>query len=251
MLWVRSTSPTDFSRRFAGAPATRIVDAAFARFGSRVVLTTSFGIQSAVLLHMVTRRKPGLPVIWIDTGYLPAETYRYAEELSDRLGLNLHVYQSSVSPARMEALYGRLWEREDSASLERYHHIRKVEPLERAFAELRATAWLAGVRREQTDFRRTLRTAERHNGVCKIHPLLEWRAEDVDAYFRRYDLPAHPLAGEGYRTVGDAHLSRPTIESDTGERDSRFAGRAQECGIHVPAAGRRHAFGRFAAGSNA
>ena len=68
-----------------------------------VALTTSFGIQSALMLHLVTRHKPDIPVIWIDTGYLPAETYQYAQQLTERLGLNLHVYQADVSAARMEA----------------------------------------------------------------------------------------------------------------------------------------------------
>ena len=66
-----------------------------------VALTTSFGIQSALMLHLVTRHKPDIPVIWIDTGYLPAETYQYAQQLTERLGLNLHVYQADVSAQRV------------------------------------------------------------------------------------------------------------------------------------------------------
>lgn len=212
-------------------------------------MTTSFGIQSAVLLHMATRAEPQIPVIWIDTGYLPAETYRYADQLAEHLTLNLHVYQSRMTPARMEALYGRLWEHPDPAALDRYHAIRKVEPLNRALRELGAKAWLAGVRRDQTDHRATFKRIQRHGRYCKYHPLLEWRDADVTAYLDAHDLPRHPLAERGYVTVGDAQLSRPLAvdaggradgpahESDAAvtARATRFGGRKQECGIHVAA----------------
>lgn len=101
-------------------------------FGPGFALTTSFGIQSAVLLHMVSElaERSGQPVqvIWIDTGYLPSETYQYADQLSERLRLSLHVAQGSISPAHMEARHGRLWESGEVADLELYHRLRKVEP---------------------------------------------------------------------------------------------------------------------------
>ena len=103
----------------------------FEQFNERFVLTTSFGIQSAVLLHMTVglkfNQKP--KVIWIDTGYLPKETYNYAEELTKLFELNLVVTQSPISPARMESLFGRLWETGVQKDLEKYHQIRKIEPL--------------------------------------------------------------------------------------------------------------------------
>lgn len=254
MRWC-TISVRRFQRRLAAAPATSIIEAAVSRLGSRAVVTSSFGTQSAVLLHMVRQIAPRIPVVWIDTGYLPPETYQYAHRLKREFDLNLHTYQSHMSPARMEALYGRLWEETDPAALERYHQIRKVEPLHRALRELSATAWIAGVRRSQTDYRRTLQVAQRQGRICKIHPLLEWSDEDVAAYFDEHDLPRHPLSAQGYATVGDAHLSRPvdaststsnstsvdaeataTADADTA-RATRFAGRAQECGIHTTTVG--------------
>lgn len=246
MQWC-TISVRRFQRRFDGAPATSIIDAAVSRLGSRAVVTTSFGTQSAVLLDMVRRIAPRIPVVWIDTGYLPPETYQYAHRLKREFDLNLYTYQSELSPARMEALYGRLWEDEDASALERYHQIRKVEPLHRALRELSATAWIAGVRRSQTDHRRTLQVAQRQGRICKIHPLLEWSDADVAAYFDDHDLPRHPLSAQGYATVGDAHLSRPVAATANGDanatadedtaRATRFAGRAQECGIHTTAVG--------------
>lgn len=188
---------------------------------------------------MTARIRADIPVVWIDTGYLPAETYRYAEELTKRLSLNLHVYQSDISPARMEAIHGRLWEQPEREALDTYHSIRKVEPLHRAFRELRAKIWITGVRRAQTDFRAGLKRAVRHGVMCKVHPLLEWKDEEIERYFEEWNLPRHPLASKGYTTVGDAQLSRAATESDSGERTTRFGGKTQECGIHLPAEGER------------
>ena len=108
------------------------------QFGPGFALTTSFGIQSSVLLHLLSGMDRGrdIPVIWVDTGYLPPETYRYAEDLSQRFDLNLHIAQSSSSAARMEALHGRLWESGVVEDMELYLKIRKVEPLEEAMHRL-------------------------------------------------------------------------------------------------------------------
>ncbi|MFW5807227.1 MAG: phosphoadenylyl-sulfate reductase, partial [Spirochaetota bacterium] len=154
--------------------------------------------------------------------------------VNERLDLNLHVYQSNLSPARMEALYGRLWETGRSDDLDRYHHIRKVEPMQRALREVGASAWLSAVRRSQTENRRTLPLMSVQWGVVKVHPLLDWSDEDVQRYLADHDLPRHPLEYRGYRTVGDRHLSRPEETEDTDGRRTRFRGLREECGLHVP-----------------
>ncbi len=202
-------------------------------FGRGLVLTTSFGIQSAVMLHLATQVAPEIPVVWIDTGYLPPETYRFADALTKRLDLNLHVAQSPMSPARMEALHGRLWERDEPEALDRYLRNRKVEPLERTLRALGATATLSGVRADQTEHRARLRVVERQNGRFKISPILGWHSRDVHAYLKQHDLPYHPLFEQGYATVGDWHSSRPVTADDAHERDTRFGGGRQECGIHL------------------
>eukprot|EP00957_Ditylum_brightwellii_P090266 6874358-Ditylum_brightwellii.AAC.1 len=92
------------------ASAEECVRWALEEFGEKLVMSTSFGMQSAVLLHMATKVAPNIPVIWVDTGYLHKETYHFAEHLKRRLSLNLKVYQSDVSAARMEALHGQLWD---------------------------------------------------------------------------------------------------------------------------------------------
>lgn len=202
-------------------------------YGRGLVMTTSFGTQSAVLLHLANTVVPGIPVIWIDTGYLPAETYRYAERLTGRLNLNLHVYQSDLSPARMEALHGRLYDRDDADALSFYNQLRKVEPLQRALRDLSATAWLTGIRADQTRRRASAGRVSRQWGVVKVHPLLHMSREDINRYLRVYALPRHPLEERGYATVGDWHTSRPLAPGETDERATRFRGLAQECGIHL------------------
>jgi phosphoadenosine phosphosulfate reductase len=224
----------EINQQFADADAVQIVKWAVDMFDSGLAMTTSFGIHSAVMLHMVTCIVPDIPVIWIDTGYLPAKTYLFAEQLSDRLKLNLKVYQSTLSPARMEALYGRLWDQNDVESLNRYDQLRKVEPMQRALRELKVTAWLAGLRSNQTDHRKTLDFVNLQGSIYKVLPILRWNSKQVYDYLQVYDLPYHPLFDEGYVTVGDWHSSRPLTATDENERDTRFNGLKQECGIHLP-----------------
>ena len=222
------------NQQLENAEALSLVEWSAETFSNGLVMSTSFGIQAAVMLHLVTKVMPEIPVIWVDTGYLPAETYQFAERLTKRLDLNLKVYQSSLSPARMEALYGKLWEQNDVEALNRYDRIRKVEPMQRALEELRATAWLAGLRRNQTDHRQTLNKVEQQDNLYKIYPILDWNARDIYKYLTAYNLPYHPYFDLGYVSVGDWHSSRPLTADDSNSRDTRFQGLKQECGLHLP-----------------
>ena len=223
------------NQKLAKAEATELVKWGLEVFGDRMVMSTSFGIQSAVMLHLVTRVVPDIPVIWVDTGYLPAETYIFAEQLTSRLNLNLKVYQSPMSPARMEAIHGKLWEKNDVEALNLYNYIRKVEPMQRALQELKAAAWLAGLRSDQTEHRQTLQKVDLQEDIYKIYPILDWHSRDVYQYLTTYDLPYHPFFDLGYVSVGDWHSSRPLTADDDNERDTRFNGIKQECGLHLPA----------------
>ena len=208
---------------------------AFQRFGSGFALTTSFGIQSAVLLHMLSQLPDGdaIPVIWVDTGYLPEETYHYSAQLTELLKIRLVVAQSAMSPARMEALHGRLWETGKLDDLERYHQIRKVEPLDRALAQLDVSCWASGVRRVQTDHRRSMTLLDPIRERLSLRPLLDWTQKDIYYYMQDNNLPQHPLFEQGFSTVGDWHSSAPDGLDGEG-RSTRFGGQRQECGIHVP-----------------
>lgn len=201
-------------------------------------LSTSFGTQSAVALHMVTTASPGIPVIVVDTGYFFPETYRFADELVERLSLNLKVYLPVVSAAWAEARHGRQWE-QGVDGLERYNRRHKVEPMYRALEELGVQTWFAGLRRAQAESRADIDFIERRNGRWKFHPLADWTDRDVWDYLQRHALPYHPLWHQGYVSIGDAHTTQ-RWEPGMREEDTRFFGLKRECGLHteeVPAEG--------------
>ncbi|MGI9474150.1 MAG: phosphoadenylyl-sulfate reductase [Rubripirellula sp.] len=222
------------SARLGSLSAAALMEWAADRFGDSLVVSTSFGIQSAVTLHLATQVNPTIPVIWVDTGYLPNETYRYAEQLTSLLNLNLHVYQSEISAARMEAMHGQLWETDRETDYQLYDDLQKVEPLQRAFKELQPLAWVSGLRSEQTGFRRTLKRVAFDGQRQKVLPILHWTSKDIYEYMQQHSLPNHPMFELGYTTVGDWHSSRPPSSDDANDRATRFRGLKEECGIHLP-----------------
>lgn len=199
-------------------------------FGEGLVMTTSFGIQAAVMLHLVTQIIPKIPVIFIDTGYLFPETYRFARDLTDRLQLNLRRYVPAMTAAEQEALYGKQWE-QGLDGLKRYNFINKVEPMDRAVRELSATAWLAGLRRTQASTRQSLPAVQRQNKITKIHPIIDWDNRRVHQYLTANQLPYHPLWEQGYVSVGDWHSTSKLLDGMR-EEDTRFKGLKRECGLH-------------------
>lgn len=179
---------------------------------------------------MAIRVLSGIPVILVDTGYLFPETYRFVEDLTERLKLNLHIYRSPLSPAWQEARYGRLWE-QGLEGIEHYNRINKVEPMQRALDELQAQAWIAGLRRQQAKSRSGLSVALPRNGHLKVHPIIDWTDRDVGMYLRRHDLPYHPLWEQGYVSIGDVHTTTRLADGMT-EEETRFFGLKRECGLH-------------------
>ncbi len=222
-------------KRLKGLKAEERLLWASQQFDSRFVATTSFGIQSAVLLHMLHSHEETskISIIWVDTGYLPKETYQYADLLINQLNLNLIVVQSELSPGRMEAIYGKLWETNQSEDLEKYHFIRKVQPLEKALEQLQVECWASGVRGNQTNHRSSMTCLDEIRDRFSIRPLLDWSKKDIYYYMQEHKLPQHPLFEKGYSTVGDWHSSAPDGTEVSG-RDTRFGGIKEECGIHLP-----------------
>jgi phosphoadenosine phosphosulfate reductase len=201
------------------------------RLGDHLVATTSFGIQAAVMLHLIHEHAPEIPVVFIDTGFLFPETYHYVEELTTRLPkLDLRIYQPTVSAARMQALWGNLWEgsKEDQ---ERYAMLTKIEPMNRALRETGADVWISGLRRSQSKTRSDRPFVERQKKTLKAYPILDWADAQVDLYFHQNDLPRHPLAVQGYLTMGDWHSTRPATREEA--EISRFNGGKYECGLHL------------------
>ena len=171
----------------------------------RPILTTKFGPDSAVLLHLATRVRPEVPVVWVDTGYNTRDTLRFAEQLSRRLQLDLRVYRPRGRPwAPVPAL--------DDPAHQAFSRRLKLEPFQRALRELAPDLWLTALRAEQTAHRACQPQVRRdRRGYLKVAPLLHWRDTDMAAYRRRYDLPRgpecyDPTKGEPRRECG-LHLA--------------------------------------------
>ncbi|MDQ8203945.1 phosphoadenosine phosphosulfate reductase [Pelagicoccus sp. SDUM812003] len=213
-----------------GVSAEERIRWAAEQFGDELIMTTSFGTHSAVMLHLVTSVLPDIPVVFIDTGYLFPETYRFAEDLRERLDLNLKKYHSLRSAAEQEALFGKLWENGEEG-LKQYNLMNKVEPMNRAVKELGAKAWLAGLRRSQGASRSERQIVESQNQLTKIYPILDWDNRTMHQYLTKHELPYHPLWDEGYVSLGDWH-STSKLMPGMAEEDTRFGGLKRECGLH-------------------
>jgi phosphoadenosine phosphosulfate reductase len=221
----------DISANLEKVPAEERVRWALERFRPDIMLSTSFGVQSAVLLHMVTQQWPEIPVVMVDTQYLFPETYRFADELTERLKLNLKVYRAQVSAAWQEAREGKLWEH-GVDGLEEYNQINKVEPMQRAIRELGARGWITGLRRQQAESRKEVGVLQKQGGLIKIQPIIDWNDRMVYEYLKKHDLPYHPLWEQGYVSIGDVHTTRP-LTADMTEEETRFFGLKRECGLHI------------------
>ena len=196
------------------------------------VMTSSFGAQSAVLLHLVTRLKPSIPVVLIDTGYLFPETYDFIDHLTERLSLDLRIFRPRLSPAWQERRFGRQWE-DGAEGIRRYNQINKVEPMQEALVSLDVGTWFSGLRRVQSRSRAATPVLQRQGESIKVHPLADWTDRDIHQYLKAHDLPYHPLWDQGYVSIGDVHTTRP-LTADITEEETRFFGLLRECGINEP-----------------
>jgi len=197
---------------------------------SEFVLSSSFGIQAAVCLHLITQVKPDTPIILTDTGYLFPQTYQFIDRLTEQLNLNLKIYRAEHSSAWQEARYGKLWE-QGVEGLTQYNLINKVEPMKRALKELNAKTWFSGLRRSQASSRGELPVLSIQNGCFKFLPIIDWSNKEVHYYLKDNGLEYHPLWEQGYVSVGDVQTSRP-LEIGMSEEETRFFGLKRECGLH-------------------
>ncbi|MCB4437001.1 phosphoadenylyl-sulfate reductase [Alteromonas sp. McT4-15] len=194
------------------------------------IVSSSFGAQSAVMLHMLTQAQPDIPVVLTDTGYLFPETYKFIDELVQKLNLNLHVYRADMSSAWQEARFGRLWEK-GIDGIEQYNKLNKVEPMQRALSELKAGTWFAGLRRSQSDTRGKLPVLQKVGKQFKLYPIIDWSNKDLHYYLKENNLEYHPLWEQGYVSIGDWHTTQ-SLQEGMSEQDTRFFGLKRECGLH-------------------
>jgi phosphoadenosine phosphosulfate reductase len=221
---------------FETSDPEKIVSWAVTQFGDGLVMSSSFGAESALLLHMATRLKPDIKVVMIDTGYLFPETYEFMEKLRHRFNLNVWMYRTRQDPI---AYLHRAGERNpfERENVEACCNINKNEPFERAFKELQPKAWLRGTRRDQAETRKGLKHIEwaRRYGTFAVSPILNWRSKEIYQYMKKHDLPYHPLYEKGYASIGCNPITCTTaIQIGEDARSGRWKGKAKvECGINL------------------
>jgi len=211
----------------AGLDAPGLVALALREFPGKTALVSSFGSESAVLLHMAASVDPNIPVLFLNTGKLFGETLRYRDRLQERLGLGdlRAVAPHPADRARLDP-DGTMWSNDPSACC----HFRKVVPLRRMLEGFEAQ--LTGRKRFQTRDRAAMQTVEVFDGRFRFNPLADWPQEDLDAYMVTHDLPRHPLVDDGYPSIGCMPCTR-RVKTGESYRDGRWAGLDKtECGIH-------------------
>jgi phosphoadenosine phosphosulfate reductase len=200
------------------------------RFAGKIALVSSFGTESAILLHMVAEVDKAIPVVFLETGKLFAETLEYRDTLIARLGLT-NVRNIRPSGAQLAAYDpdGRLWSKDPDLCCA----IRKTNPLDTALEGFEA--WITGRKRSQGGTRAKLEMLETGaDGRVTVNPLAFWSDAQIAAYFERHDLPRHKLEAQGYTSIGcETCTQRPLPGED--KRSGRWAGLDKtECGIHMP-----------------
>ena len=199
-------------------------------FPGRIALVSSFGAESAVLLHLVAQIDTTTPVIFIDTGRLFAETHAYRKTLTAHLNLtNIRIASPDAALLAAEDRKSRLWQTDP----DRCCAIRKVAPLTEALKGF--DAWITGRKRFHGASRSDLPTVEIDDGRVKINPLADWSRGDIDAYVRHHGLPVHPLVSRNYSSIGCEPCTSP-LKPGEDIRDGRWRGSEKtECGIHFGA----------------
>jgi phosphoadenosine phosphosulfate reductase len=206
------------------------VEWSLANLPANHIVSSSFGAQSAVMLHLLSQAAPGIPVVLTDTGYLFPETYQFIDTLKEKLNLNLQVYTADLSPAWQEAKHGKLWE-QGLEGIETYNKLNKVQPMQNALLDLKAKTWFAGLRRTQSDSRSKLNVLKKQAEQFKVHPIIDQSNRDLYLYLQKNNLPYHPLWEQGYVSIGDWHTTSK-LEAGMSEEETRFFGLKRECGLH-------------------
>ncbi len=208
-----------------------IITWAVKEFSPRFAMTSSFGPESGTLLHMVSLIDPNLPVLFLETGYHFPETLQYKNDLVKMFGLTNVIDLRADAKIKQEVVAkyeGVPYDKNPDLCCQ----INKVEPLDRALKNY--DAWMTGIRRHQTDFRKSIRIVESYEGgLYKISPLVNFTSRDSWWYLKEHKIPQHPLYEKGYLSIGCWPCTRPVQEGDD-ERSGRWAGKTKtECGIHT------------------
>lgn len=208
-----------------------IVAWAIQEFAPRIAMSSSFGPESGALLHMVSQINPNTPVLFLETGYHFPETLAYRDQLKKLFGLT-SVIDLKADPKRREEAVKKYEGVPYDKNPDLCCQINKVEPLDEVIKGY--DAWMSGIRRRQTDQRKSIRIVEEYEGeLYKISPLCNFTSRDSWWYLKEHNIPMHPLYEKGYLSIGCWPCTRPVQPGDD-ERSGRWAGKQKtECGIHT------------------
>jgi phosphoadenosine phosphosulfate reductase len=199
-------------------------------FAGKIALVSSFGTESAILLHMIAQIDKATPVVFLETGKLFPETLAYRDTLVDLLGLTdvRSIHPSGKQLAAWDP-DGRLYQKDADLCCA----IRKTNPLDGALEGF--GAWITGRKRGQSSTRAQLNLVEEGpDGRTTVNPLAFWDEAKIEAYFATHNLPRHPLEAQGYTSIGCATCTKLPLPGED-KRSGRWAGKAKtECGIHLP-----------------
>ncbi|HYW41524.1 MAG TPA: phosphoadenylyl-sulfate reductase [Bryobacteraceae bacterium] len=213
------------------AEAADVISQVLSEHRGAACVTSSFQTDCMALVHMITRQRPGIPVLFLDTGYHFAETYQYRDRMAAEMNLNLVNLVPRQSVAEQEAQFGILY----NSAPDRCCGMRKVEPL---FTGLEPyDVWFTALRREQSPTRANLKTVDSFalpggKVLTKVSPLADWTARDVWQYLREHGIPPLPLYDQGFTSIGCEPCTSLPVDPDN-PRSGRWAGRKLECGIHL------------------
>lgn len=223
--------------RYSGldtATAQEVLSWALAEFGDSLAISTSFQKEGMVVIDMAARINPRVRVFTIDTGRLPEETHQMMETVRQRYGIPVEIVFPEASEVEsMISTHGPNLFYREVALRKLCCHIRKVRPLERKLATLRA--WVVGLRRSQMESRAQTQKVESRDGIVKISPLADWSKHEVEDYIRQHSVPIHPLYAKGFPSIGCGPCTRATFDCED-ERAGRWwweQDEEKECGIHI------------------
>lgn len=233
LIDVAPFSPADaaaMEARYAGVGTRDMLgDLLTGELKGRVAAVSSFGAESAVLLHLIAQIDRDIPVIFLNTQKIFGETLQYRDELSEKLGFtDLRVFRPDPRLLAAKDGTGLRWSYDPDGCCD----LRKVEPLRRALAPF--DSWISGRKGFQAGTRLQMPRFEEDEGRLKLNPLADWDKTALDAYFAEHKLPRHPLEAEGYASIGCAPCTSKVLPGED-PRAGRWRGWEKvECGIHVP-----------------
>lgn len=197
--------------------------------GKKIFTTSSFQTHSLVLLHMISRIDPSIPVFFTNTGYHFPETLAFKDMVTKQFGLNTIELKSQVPKSMQKGSDGKLLFTSDP---DYCCFLNKIQPLDQVL--MQHDVWINGVRADQSAVRKAMKVEQgAPHGVTRFHPMLDWTAKEIYQYIREYQLPKHPLESQGYFSIGCEPCTR-RMDPEMQEREARWYGmNKSECGLHT------------------